>query len=105
LKLLADFSQAGEILVTTTHRLLRYCHVSKNLKISSIVNDDSVEVDLVGSCSENALQGLSIYVPDAKKVKVIYNGNELKNIQYNAHDHTGRTSVCIPWKCLEFPQL
>ena len=103
LKLLSQYSRAGKILVTTTHRILRYCRTISDLKLSVSANDNHLSVEVTTKGSEKDLEGLSLYVPTPDKTRIIINGLEIKNFQCNAPDHTGHSSVSLPWHSLKFP--
>ncbi|MFX0202066.1 MAG: hypothetical protein ACFFCW_38640 [Candidatus Hodarchaeota archaeon] len=105
LSLLSQYSREGKILVTTTNRILRYCKAIRDIKLSASTNDNHYTVNITISVENQDLNGLSIYVPDQKKTKVLLNGYEVKNITRNSPDHTGRPSISLPWQLLEFPRV
>lgn len=103
LELLARYSQ-DKILVTTTSRLLRYRQAIQAISLSLTHKGEHIGVDVSTEDSEKDLEGLSIYTPLPNKTHITINGNEVKNIQHNAPDHTGQQSVSLPWRPLEFPK-
>ena len=51
------------------------------------------------------LQGISLYVLDPVKTRIIVDGHEVQELQRNDPDHTGRPSLSFPWNPLRFPDL
>ncbi len=109
---LADAQRDGRILVTTTRRLLGYCRAVREVNWSVNYNEagNTVEIALELprgeiKLSKSDLDGLTFYVPDGHEVRVIIDGRSVDGLVRNAPDHTGRTSVSLPWRPLEFPEL
>ncbi len=105
LNLLASYSGAGKIMVTTTKRLLRYCHTLSEIKVSVTSEDDKTKIDISYLGADIDLSGLTLYVPGEGKIDFSVNGHEFADIVCNPADYTGQKSVSIPWKILEFPGL
>jgi len=114
LRRLAAYHHAGKLLVTTTRRLLglRRAVAEVQLSVSSEAGWSCIALDLpaisrgekpplVGS----DLDGLTLYVPDPDRTRVLLNGREVTRICHNPPDHTGRPSVSLRWPQLEFPRL
>jgi hypothetical protein len=111
---LAGAFRDGKILVTTTRRLLGFGRAAREVKFVARRNGEVLRID-IGTTSAAAgdqaalpradLDGLTFYVPDAEAVRVNLDGREVSDIQRNAADHTGRRSVSLPWRRLEFPSL
>jgi hypothetical protein len=109
---LADMHQNGEILVCTTFRLLQYALIQKHLTVSWRREGGSVRVSLnldsedrMGiPVSVETLQGVTIYCNDPEKTHVYFRGKRLSLNKYPP-DHTGRPSVGLPWRLLEYPEL
>jgi hypothetical protein len=55
--------------------------------------------------SRNDLSGLTFYLPSSLSCRITLNQTPIENLQVNPPDHTGRPSVSVPWKRLEFPSL
>jgi len=102
----------GKIYVTTTSKLLNYCHACKYLvwshqqeegRIQIIIDhlDDPVFGQVHPTVQQ--LQGLTFYVPDSSSVDVYVRGIKLKGIQRNPADDSGVESITIPLTHLSFP--
>ena len=106
---LRTFSSENKILVTTTRRLLKYCDMLRNIKISFLDGNHSrsmvISVDLKESktVQVNDADGMTVYIPDGYEVKMTVNGRSIAGLQYNEKDETGRTSISIPWRPIPFP--
>lgn len=111
---LADGFRRGEILVTTTRRLLGFCRAAREVSFTASREGKGLRIDLdtttrgplsdggPGACD---LDGLTFYVRESDSVRVTLNGREMTDIVHNPPDHTGRRSVSLPWRQLEFPRL
>lgn len=102
LGLLARYSK-DKILVTTTSRLLNYCRMARDLRLSASMKGEHVAIDVLTKENENNLAGLTIYTPDPEKTHVTINGREITNLRHNAPDHTGHPTISLPWPRLAFP--
>ena len=112
---LAGAYSDGEVLVTTTRRLLGFRRAMREIAFTASRDDRGVRIDLtgevqaekspVGALSLSDLSGLTFYAPDCETARVLMDGRELPDIQRNGPDHTGRPSVSLPWPGLEFPQI
>ncbi len=111
---LAEKHRAGRILVTTTRRLLRLCRAIRELSLT--VSDDArgLRIDLQQAndvprrgeaLTLSDLAGLTVYVPEPPCARLCLNGSDVPGLQRNGNDHTGRRSVSIPWRPLEFPGI
>lgn len=103
---LARAGDEGRVLVTTTRRLLDYCQTTRGVSVSTRRLDDGELVDVVTTpgADDAAVQGLTIYVEDARRARLRVNGRERADIQRNGADHSGRASVTVPWTRLAFPR-
>lgn len=110
---LAQASRRGDILVTTTRRLLGYRRAIREAAFTVALEERGLRI-LVntrtgkhspGGLSEVDLDGLTFYVPEPRATSVIVDGQEVAALRCNAPDHTGRPSVSLPWPPLEFPQI
>jgi hypothetical protein len=107
---LADYVRSAKLLVTTTRRLLGYCRALQAVSVCVSAGEDGHALDLgVGGpgtadgLRPSDLDGLTIYVPDPARTLVTVNGAPVKGLRRNPPDHTGRPSVSLPWRPLEFP--
>jgi hypothetical protein len=109
LETLARYRDEGKILVTTTRRLLGYSVARQRVggsmrQVRGVTQIElHVRSDGVGVLREEDLQGLTFYVPDVSRVRLLVDGREITHVQRNAPDASGRPSVTIPWTRLEFP--
>jgi hypothetical protein len=103
LRLLASYRESGRILVTTTRRLLDWCRRKREARV--LINDSgpSLRVDVRLPPPEVEFDGLSLYVPPGRHVRVILGDREMTGLRENPPDHTGQPSVSLEWKRLEFP--
>lgn len=109
---LARRHEAGHVLVTTTHRLLRYIDVRDHLTFRATADDGRVTVHIGpvvhpvrGSCtpSLDELQGLTFLVDARAEVEVRAPSGERLDCTCTYVD--GATCATIPWKPLTFPTL
>jgi len=110
---LAEKYFSGELLVSTVSRLLKYSELIKTMqwnycrenerlfiKIDSKLNN----LDDHDNLTESDLPGITFYCEEPSNVSVFLGDRELP-VQHNYQDHTGRHSVSIPWKKLDFPNF
>jgi hypothetical protein len=64
----------------------------------------TADLEKPGSLVPADLDGLTLYVEDPSRTRLTLNGREVSDVRRNGPDHTGRLSVSIPWKALEFPE-
>lgn len=110
---LAEEFNAGQILVTTTSRLLGYRRAMNEIVYDVCQEKDVLHIDLntktskkwTGELFLTDLSGLTVYVADPISTLVTVNGEDVEGLVYNAPDHTGQTSVSLPWVPLEFPTI
>jgi len=107
---LAEFQQRGQILVRSTHRLLRYLTVRDHLRFDAArqgqavtITARSVEDPVTGiraACAEE-LEGLTFVVPRCERVELaLADGGTIRPELV----HTGsETRVVVPWRELELP--
>lgn len=112
LALLAQYSRAGKILVTTARRLLGYCQTVSSVTLLSQIDGDYLTIDVTTGAREidssNLLQkvrGLTVYVSDPARTRITINQRGITSLRRNGPDHTGQRSVSVPWDPLEFPKL
>lgn len=97
---LAKFEKDGDILVTTTRRLLGF-NQSMRMAQANVRRGGSqavVEIRLPPECSA---QGLTFYW-EGPTPKVSVNGDEIDDVQENPPDETGRTSLSVRWEPLQW---
>lgn len=101
---LAEYHARGEILVTTTRRVLDYSLMKKSISVSNSTKEGwtAITVDCAGPIP---LDGLTIYCGVPEKTRIAVNGREASGLCRNPPDHTGRPSVSFPWRRLEFPAI
>jgi hypothetical protein len=97
---LAAYHRDGRVLVSTTRRLLDLARAHEEATVSASIDGD----ELVVECEAPGTgEGLSFYVPDRARTRVLLRGLEIRGLRRDGPDHTGRPSVTIPWPRLEFP--
>ncbi len=104
LELLTKYAKEKQILVTTTSRLLRYGAMISSLNISTAIENNNLSLELITNNGEKNLEGLTIYTKNPEKVSLNIKGHVIHDLHYNMPDHSGQTSVSIPWRPLEFPK-
>jgi len=110
---LAQGYQKGDILVTTTRRLLGYFKAIREVTFNSSIDDKGLCIELNRLAHENTnkqshnvnLNGLTFYVPEPEKTTLRVNDKEITDIKRNPPDYTGRPSVSLAWPLLEFPEI
>jgi hypothetical protein len=105
LRLLAAYRDAGQVLVTTTRRLLDWCRRKREAVVETSDVGEALRVDLRLPQPENAFDGLSLYVPPERQVRVFLDGREVAGMRRNPPDHTGRVSLSVEWSRLRLPCL
>jgi hypothetical protein len=105
---LAERNRRGEILVTTTSRLLAYSRALRELSFATQAVDGGIRIDVkapsLGPDDARALAGLSFDVEDASGTRVAVNGREVADVQRFGPDGRGLSTVSLPWRPLEFPR-
>jgi hypothetical protein len=104
LRNLAAECKSGNIYVTTTSRLLNYYIHQRYLDWTSnsengetVIRIRAVKDPLQGSFVPTVedLQGITFYVPDKARARILLSGKALENIRRNFPDDTGRPSITI----------
>jgi hypothetical protein len=102
---LARYCANGEILVTTTRRLLGYCCARRNLEVETTTHSgDGLTLSIRAPDARADLDGLTFYVAKPARTRLTVNGEEIVPVR-NPVDHIGMASVSIPWRRIEFPSL
>jgi hypothetical protein len=103
-------AHGGEILVTTTRRLLDYCRLRRDMSWSVVEDHGATVVRVMAPLAPgeawhatSAFDGLTFYADDPARTRVFVNGSPVTLLQRNASDETGRPSVSIPWRRLKLP--
>jgi hypothetical protein len=107
---LAGAADQGEILVTTTRRLLGFWLARKSIVVtkSREQQDEMVYIDTSSLREMDMpcdLGGIAIYVENSKFARLFIDGVEIVDLQRNPIDEQGRQSVSLPWLPLQFPEL
>ena len=103
-KRLSGYFSSGIILVTTTSRLLKY-----NLAVRELSGCCGMEngrhAIRINTAYPRDLDGLTLYTSDPESTVVVINDRAVGGLRCNPPDRTGRRSVSLPWRKLEFPLL
>lgn len=103
----------GDLLVTTTSKLLNYYVHHKYLfwrtkqrADSLFILIDSIANDVEGNFipDVNDIEGMTFYIPENRTVTLLVNGQPI-SFTINDRDETGRQSISIPWQRLTFPDI
>ena len=108
LDLIADARDTGELLVTTTRRLLDFCRAKREVSWTASTAADGLRIDIstvTPGFGRRALEGLTFYTEPVPRVRLVVDGRDLPGVRLNAPDETGRASVSVAWPRLQFPQL
>ena len=103
-RLLAERQARGEVSVTTTSRLLDYTRARDEAQASSSQDHNRVCIDITVPDAPS-VQGLTFYTDAPHLTCVRVNGTLIEKVTCNPADESGRASVTIPWRPLEFPQV
>jgi hypothetical protein len=111
---LAGHYRNGDILVTTTSRLLNYVTVRRALRWTATENADSVVIriacvrdPILGEIPADPihLQGITFTVPSSRKVRILVGGSKWTDFKLNPPDESGNPSVSFPWIPLRPPEF
>lgn len=106
LRRLAAYQDRGAILVTTTSRLIAYRRAAESAQAQAATAGDGamvVDLQVDGANAREDLDGLTVYVDDPSRTRLRVQGRDVAAVQRNPPDGTGRPSVSMPWRRLEFP--
>jgi len=109
LRRLADVANRGDLLVTTTRRVLGYCVAMQHIE-AELVEVDSGETIFIDTSALNEqnmpcdLSGVTFYVKHSQSARIYVDGVEAVEVQRNAADECGHQSISIPWHPLSFPE-
>ncbi len=108
LRVLADEYSKGNILITTTTRLLTYYHIYQNLRFRIEQVGKEFRINLIpgktAQISPADLNGITFYTDDPVNTEIFLDNKPLEKV-VNPIDSTGKQSISIPWKILEFPSI
>jgi len=110
LRQLAETAKSGDLLVTTTRKLLGFISSTRYIA-TKVTRDHSTESVVIDSSPLREkgmpcdLSGATFYVKNSKSARIIVDGVEVVEVQRNAADESGRESVSLPWRSLSFPQF
>jgi hypothetical protein len=102
---LSRYHSDGRILVTTTSRMLKYTLAAKELSADLEVHGNGCNHIRIRTLHPDDLDGLTIYTTIPEKTVLTINGRSADRLQINPPDRTGRKSVSLPWRKIEFPLL
>ncbi|HET9315881.1 MAG TPA: hypothetical protein VFQ51_09840 [Vicinamibacteria bacterium] len=101
---LAERQRRGELLVTTTRRLLGQRRAVREAQVRTAPADGGTQrVDVTYAGPPADLDGLTVYAADPERVTLVVNGTTPPRVVRNPSDHTGRASVSLPWPRLVYP--
>lgn len=110
---LADFQRRGEILVTTTRRLLGYRRAVREARVEFSTHGDQLHVridvpeakpDAPPPITPRDLEGLTVEIPADRPTRMFVGEREIRPILTPAAG-PGRWWATVPWTRLEFPAL
>jgi hypothetical protein len=109
LELVARARSDGDLMVTTTRRLLDFCRARRTASWTATADGDGVRIDIstaaLPTIERRRLEGLTFYTDTASRVRLVVDGRDEHALRVNPPDHTGCPSVSIAWPRLSFPQL
>ncbi len=110
LKYAKEKQDAGELLVSSTSKLLNYYVHRKYLNWDYKINNNKVQIQINYIENEvegkyvptiQELEGITFYIPDNSECKIFLSNIEIPFIK-NPKDHEDRFSVSIQWNRLNF---
>jgi len=111
LRMLAEFERRGEVLVTTTRRLLGFRRAVREvtgvMRVSGTImtiqlKSTSVQSDSPGMLGERDYEGLAFDIPAGVTPRVMLGQREIKTSLITS-PRDSRAIAMIPWRRLEFP--
>ena len=101
---LAERQQRGELLVTTTRRLLGQRRAAREAQVRFAAADGGLQrIDVAYAGPPADLDGFTVYVADPDRAALAVNGVPAPRVERNPPDHTGRASIALPWPRLGYP--
>jgi hypothetical protein len=101
---LAERQQRGDLLVTTTRRLLGQRRAAREAQVRTAPADGGLQrVDVTYAGPPADLDGFTVYVADPDRATLAVNGAPAPRVVRNPPDQTGRASIALPWPRLAYP--
>lgn len=105
MEILSEYYHGKKILVASTNRLLNYLVAVQKVDVNIRKKDGHSIIELIYGGSAKDLEGITIYTNDPEKSSLVVNGKQVNNYNVNPPDKNGKSSISIPWKRLEFPDI
>lgn len=96
---LAGMDEAGEVLVTTTSRLLEYVQMHRSIEWETISHKDYVEIAVSSSEASLSFTGLSFMVPSKARYQVTINAVPAEFAVVSTEDEY-KSVLTVPWQRL-----
>lgn len=104
LERLSDYQSRGDILVTTTSRLLRYVRNRDALKWSYKTTSDEIQIEIVADPDKDDLQGVGFKIPSESPCSVYQKGQRVECKRFGFPEEQ-YSVIMIPWERLQFPGI
>lgn len=101
---LAARETAGNILVTTSYRLLSYANLQDELELNIRDVDGKIEIELVDIGDDASLDGLSLEVPANRDFLLTRNGREVPFRTVDNSSDAARKYLVVEWHRLVYPE-
>lgn len=110
LKFIREKYNRGELLVSTTSRLLRYKEIIMHLKTNVNVENGKTIIAIPSTITTplgehittlSDIGGLTFYTAEPENIEIHFMGKCMTST-VNPRDHTGQLSISIPWKQLKY---
>ena len=109
LDLLAEAHASGDVLVTTTRRLLDLCRARRAVSWTTMAAGGGLRINLstaaLGSVDQRPLDGLTFYVDEPTRTSLVVDAGQGRSLRINPPDDSGRASVSLAWPRLAFPRV
>ena len=101
----------GNILMSTSSRILKYKEIRDHLSYKIVEYDNKVKIEIqdfietpvgVKQIKRKHLMGVTFYCDTPEKI-IILLGNTKLDFTINSKDETGKQSISIPWEKLIYP--
>jgi len=93
---LSGLYEAGEVLVTTTRRLLDYAQMHGNIQWRAEIDGDRGEIEVSSQGQEYCYQGLCFRVPEDMPHRLMINGVPVDTATVGCRDE-GMSILTVPW--------
>ena len=101
---LAERQRSGEILVSTTERLLDYRTMRSEVSWSTKLVNDGIRIDITAPSDGVPLDGLSFRVAASLPCELYCAGVAVKSQRTDTQD-AGYSVVSVPWQQLDYPSI